>query len=183
MLTGRLCWVSLLLVLGVGSGSGGGGSRQRRLLAAKGGCWGSFFFYMEGGRAGLRVQPAETPAYTRFAHPSLPQLPRPPCARDPRSERPEPWTREVPPADAGLRPGRGLGTKEKARSGESGQLWGLSVLRLERSGPRMARAGRWRGTGRQLSAPAQRERSAAAPSKERAQLVFQLRLEVKTCGL
>uniref|UniRef100_A0A8D0U8Q8 Calsyntenin-2 n=1 Tax=Sus scrofa TaxID=9823 RepID=A0A8D0U8Q8_PIG len=35
MLTGRLCWVSLLLVLGVGSGSGGGGSRQRRLLAAK----------------------------------------------------------------------------------------------------------------------------------------------------
>ncbi|XP_027440520.2 calsyntenin-2 isoform X1 [Zalophus californianus] len=39
MLTGRLCWVPLLLALGVGSGSGGGGggggSRRRRLLAAK----------------------------------------------------------------------------------------------------------------------------------------------------
>nr|XP_019602905.1 PREDICTED: calsyntenin-2 [Rhinolophus sinicus] len=37
MLPGRLCWVPLLLVLGVGSGSGGGGggSRRRRLLAAK----------------------------------------------------------------------------------------------------------------------------------------------------
>ncbi|XP_019602905.2 calsyntenin-2 [Rhinolophus sinicus] len=37
MLPGRLCWVPLLLALGVGSGSGGGGggSRRRRLLAAK----------------------------------------------------------------------------------------------------------------------------------------------------
>ncbi|XP_059247023.1 calsyntenin-2 [Mustela nigripes] len=38
MRTGRLCWVPLLLALGVGSGSGGGGgggSRRRRLLAAK----------------------------------------------------------------------------------------------------------------------------------------------------
>ncbi|XP_007447035.1 PREDICTED: calsyntenin-2 [Lipotes vexillifer] len=36
MVTGRLCWVPLLLVLGVGSGSGGGGgSRRRRLLASK----------------------------------------------------------------------------------------------------------------------------------------------------
>ncbi|XP_062971225.1 calsyntenin-2 [Cynocephalus volans] len=39
MLPGRLCWVTLLLALGVGSGGGGGGgggdSRRRRLLAAK----------------------------------------------------------------------------------------------------------------------------------------------------
>nr|KAF6420142.1 calsyntenin 2 [Molossus molossus] len=36
MLPGRLCWVPLLLALGVGSGRGGGGdSRRRRLLAAK----------------------------------------------------------------------------------------------------------------------------------------------------
>lgn len=57
MLTGRLCWVPLLLALGVGSGSGGGGgSRRRRLLAAKGGCWGSFLLSEEGGRAVLRVR-------------------------------------------------------------------------------------------------------------------------------
>jgi len=55
MLTGRLCWVPLLLALGVGSGSGGGESGRRRLLAAKGGCWGTFFVFEEGSRAGLRV--------------------------------------------------------------------------------------------------------------------------------
>jgi hypothetical protein len=49
MLPGRLCWVSLLLALGVGSDSDSGGSRRRRLLAAKGGCWGSFLFFQEGG--------------------------------------------------------------------------------------------------------------------------------------
>lgn len=46
MLPGRLCLVPLLLALGVGSGGGsgdGGDSRRRRLLAAKGGCWGSLF--------------------------------------------------------------------------------------------------------------------------------------------
>lgn len=54
MLTGRL-WVPLLLALGVGSGSGGGDSGRRRLLAAKGGCWGTFFVFEEESRAGLRV--------------------------------------------------------------------------------------------------------------------------------
>lgn len=48
MLPGRLCLVPLLLALGVGSGGGsgdGGDSRRRRLLAAKGGCWGSLFLF------------------------------------------------------------------------------------------------------------------------------------------
>lgn len=55
MLPGRLCLVPLLLALGVGSGGGsgdGGDSRRRRLLVAKGGCWGSLFlFWKEAGRA------------------------------------------------------------------------------------------------------------------------------------
>lgn len=69
MLTGRLCWVPLLLALGVGSGSGGGGggSRRRRLLAAKGGCWGSFLLSEEGGRAGVRVL-ARGPGLTLDLH-------------------------------------------------------------------------------------------------------------------
>ncbi|XP_045242809.3 calsyntenin-2 isoform X1 [Macaca fascicularis] len=98
MLSGRLYWVPLLLALGVGSGSGGGGdSRQRRLFAAKGGCWGSLLFSQEGGRAGLRVKAARTRAHAGFAHPPLPQLLWPLCALDPRSQVHAPRTREVHP--------------------------------------------------------------------------------------
>lgn len=74
MLPGRLCLVPLLLALGVGSGGGsgdGGDSRRRRLLAAKGGCWGSLFlFRKEAGRArGCRPQ-----AYACNTHPFWWQL-------------------------------------------------------------------------------------------------------------
>lgn len=85
MLPRRLCLVPLLLALGVGSSGGsgdGGDSRRRRLLAAKGGCWGSFFLTRkEPGKAGWRVQTADL----RVQYPPFPVAASVSRARSPKS--------------------------------------------------------------------------------------------------
>lgn len=78
------------------------------------------------------MQTAGTPARAGSAHGPLRQLLRLRCARSSRSQRPMQRTREVLPADADPIPGRGPEAKEKARSGESRQLWGRSVPGWER---------------------------------------------------
>lgn len=190
MLTGRLCWVPLLLALGVGSGggSGGGGSRRRRLLAAKGGCWGSFLLSEEGDGAGLRA-PA---AGTRLTL----DLRTLPCRSSPgfgAAGIPEVSALRRGPERFHLQtPAQLLGGVQGPRRSELwgvwttlgavllGSGWGGAVSRGRRLGT--AGAGRWRGEERQLSAPARREGSAAVPSKEGAELGSQLGDGVGTCG-
>ncbi|CAK7312089.1 hypothetical protein VULLAG_LOCUS16535 [Vulpes lagopus] len=132
MLPGRLCWVPLLLALGVGSGSGGGGggSRRRRLLAAKGGCWGSFLPPEEGpgGRAGAG---AGAGAGASRAPGLTPRVHAPPCRSCPGLGAlgiPEVSALRPGPRGCTCRrqpnPGRGRGTGEKGRAAGSGQLWG-----------------------------------------------------------
>lgn len=130
MLPGRLCLVPLLLALGVGSGGGsgdGGDSRRRRLLAAKGGCWGSFFLSRrEAGRAGSRVQTADF----RGHH-------RPFLVAASASARTVPEVSALswgPKRFSGPISGRGPGAKEKARSTECRELWGLCLLGWDHRG-------------------------------------------------
>lgn len=130
------------------------------------------------------MQAAGTRAHAGFAHPPLPQPPRPPCAWVPRSELAPRGFREVPPADAGPIPGRGSGTEKRGLGSPDNfggcLCWGGGVV-----GESQALAGerrwRWRWEERQLSAPSGREGSVAVPSKEEAELVSQLRAGVETC--
>lgn len=119
MLPRRLCLVPLLLALGVGSSSGsgdGGDSRRRRLLAAKGWCWGSFFLTRkEPGKAGWRVQIADL----RVQYPPFPVAASVSRARSPKSA-----LSCGPKRFSGPFFGRGPGAKEKARSMECRELWG-----------------------------------------------------------
>lgn len=153
MLAARLCWVPLLLALGVGSGGGSGGggsSRRRRLLAAKGGCWGSSLLSEQGDGAGLRVPAAGTrlppdlftlprrssPGFGAAGVPEVSALRR----------RPE---RFVPPAPAGPTPGRGPGAEEERALGSLDNFGGClaGVGGAASRGRRLGTAGAGRGRG------------------------------------